>query len=55
MEYMCQGRVGVQGAAVGTEDNETFLRLWLAVERKTVRRKNMFDVILDTAADSSLL
>ena len=55
MEYMCQGLVGVQGAAVDTADNEAFLRLSRVVERMTVRPKNMIDVILDTAADSSRL
>lgn len=52
---MCQGPVGVLGAAVDTEGNEAFLRLWRVVGRKTVRPKNMIDVILDTAADSSRL
>ena len=55
MGYKCQGQAGVQGAAVDTEDSESFLRLSRIGERKTVRPKNTIDVIPDTAADSSRL
>ena len=55
MEYMCQGPVGVQAAAVDTGDNEAFLLLSRVVQRKIVRPKNTIDVTPDTAADSSRL